>query len=58
MPAVEGGPGKKRLIHVQRTFERFSVGKPNDKSMNQATFQEFCEEMGMVNSGKRLSVAL
>jgi hypothetical protein len=52
--AVEGGPGKKKLIHVQKTFERFSVGKPGDKSMNQKTFQEFCEEMGMVNPGEGL----
>jgi len=36
---------------VQKTFERFSVGKAGDKSMNQATFQAFCEEMGMVNPG-------
>ena len=31
----EGGPGKKQLIHVQRTFDRFAVGKPGDRSMNQ-----------------------
>ena len=47
----EGGPGKKQLIHVQRTFDRFAVGKPGDRSMNQASFQAFCEEMGMVNPG-------
>eukprot|EP01046_Picozoa_sp_COSAG06_P076763 COSAG06_NODE_24656_length_656_cov_1.387792_1_plen_26_part_10 len=26
---------------MQKTFERFSVGKAGDKSMNQATFQAF-----------------
>ena len=57
---VEGPPGRKLLIHVQKTFERFSVGKPGDRSMNQATFQAFCEEMGMVNPEmtKRLFLAM
>lgn len=43
---------------MQKTFERFSVGKPGDKSMNQKTFQEFCEEMGMVNPGEGLQHSL
>jgi len=43
---------------VQKTFERFSVGKPGDKSMNQKTFREFCEEMGMVNPGEGLQQSL
>ena len=45
---------------MQKTFERFSVGKPGDRSMNQATFQAFCEEMGMVNPEmtKRLFLAM
>jgi Ca2+-binding EF-hand superfamily protein len=45
----EQGPGTKRLVHVQQTFERFAQGKPGDRSMNQIKFQMFCEEMGMVN---------
>ena len=56
----EQGPGTKRLIHVQKTFERFSLGKPGDRSMNQNGFQMLCEEMGMVSPemSKRLFLAM
>ena len=57
----EGATGIKYLVHVQSTFERFSVGaSTEDKHMNQDQFQRFCEEMGLVNQemSRRLFLAM
>jgi hypothetical protein len=57
---VEGCPGIKRLVHVERVFGRFSHGEPGEKTMDQRQFDRFCEKMGMVNHdmSRRLFLAI